>query len=103
MPICFRDAPPLGCQINLIFGPKKGPPSRSPPCNAVNTKKFLLVLRLDENNIFLGCLRKIELGQKQHFWPPKGYFWPIGAIERPADYLPEKLTYPELPQDMGEI
>ena len=54
-----------------------------------------------------GFAKKIILGRKQHFWAQKGLLWAIGAEKRPAEWpnhhLPENQSYPELPQDMGDL
>ena len=54
-----------------------------------------------------GFAQKIILGRKQHFWAQKGPLWAIGAEKRPAErpngHLPENRSYPELPQDMGDL
>ena len=51
--------------------------------------------------------QKMILGQKDHFWAQKGPLWAIGAAKRPAErpkgHLPENKSYPELPQDMGDL
>ena len=51
--------------------------------------------------------QKMILGQKDHFWAQKGPLWAIGAAKRPAErpkgHLPENKSYPELPEDMGDL
>jgi hypothetical protein len=51
--------------------------------------------------------KKLISGQKTDFWAQKGALWAIGAEKRPAErpngHLPENQSYPELPQDMGDL
>ena len=52
--------------------------------------------------------KKTGFGPKNSiFWAPKGPLWAIGATKRPAErpngHLPENRSYPELPQDMGDL
>ena len=51
--------------------------------------------------------KKLNLGPKQHFWAEKRTFWAIGAEKRPAErpngHLPKNRSYPELPQDTGDL
>ena len=51
--------------------------------------------------------KNIISGQKTSLLGPKGPFWAIGAIKRPAErpngHIPENQSYPELPQDMGDL
>ena len=64
--------------------------------------------RHDGNSFFEAVHKKLISGQKkQRFWAQKGPLWAIGAENRPAErpngHLPENQSYPELPQDMGDL
>jgi len=73
----------------------------SPPWRDTKKTKFFCWI------LCTGVHKKMFLGQKQHFWTPKGPLWAIGATKRPArrpnGHLPENRRYPELPQDMGDL
>ena len=60
-----------------------------------------------EINFLWTASKKIISGQKKHFLAQKGPLWAIGAEKRPAErpngHLPENQSYPELPQDMGDL
>ena len=73
----------------------------SPPWRDTKKTKFFCWI------LCTGVHKKMFLGQKQHFWTPKGPLWAIGATKRPArrpnGHLQENRRYPELPQDMGDL
>ena len=100
-------------QKNQIFGPIFCPKrtwtiSLRLPCNAVNTKRLSFRCPIMIATIFFQAGHKnLFQAKKQCFWTPKGPLWAIGATKRPAkrpnDHLPENQSYPELPQDMGDL
>ena len=83
-------------------------PHRSPPCNTVNTKRLLFLCPVMMVTKKLeGVSKKWISVQKTAFLASKrallGNEGPKTAAEQPNGHLPENQSYPELPQDMGDL